>query len=293
MDNKRGYAEPYKDVIHEDSIKVGGGTKAPDYCFRIGATRKFFVEAKKPAVNIKDDVSPAYQLRRYAWTAKLPLSILTDFEEFAVYDCRIQPHAEDKASAARTMYLTFDDYVTKWEEIAGTFSRDAVLKGSFDAYAESGRGKRGTTEVDDAFLEEIERWREVLARNIAERNPSLTQYDLNFAVQRTIDRIVFLRICEDRGVEEYGRLQGLISRQNIYKRLLERFYRADERYNSGLFHFRTEKERAEARDELTPNLVLDDRPLRDILQNLYYPSSPYEFSVLPSDILGHVYERFL
>lgn len=293
MDNKRGYAEPYKDVIHEDSIKVGGGTKAPDYCFRIGATRKFFVEAKKPAVNIKEDTSPAYQVRRYAWTAKLPLSILTDFEEFAVYDCRIRPHAEDKASAARTMYLTFEDYATKWDEIAGTFSHDAVLKGSFDQYAEKGKGKRGTTEVDDAFLEEIERWREELARNIADRNSALTQHDLNFAVQRTIDRIVFLRICEDRGVEEYGRLRTLMEGPGVYSRLVERFHRADERYNSGLFHFSRGRDRAEAHDELTPDLKLDDKVLRNILGSVYYPTSPYEFSVLPADILGQVYERFL
>lgn len=51
--NKQGYAEAYKDVIHEDAIKVGGVTKAPDYCFRVGGTRKFFLEAKKPSVNIK------------------------------------------------------------------------------------------------------------------------------------------------------------------------------------------------------------------------------------------------
>jgi uncharacterized DUF497 family protein len=86
--NKRGYAEAYKEVVHEDAIKVGGATKAPDYSFRIGGVRKFFLEAKKPAVDIKYDTHPAYQLRRYAWSAKLPLSILTDFEEFAVYDNR-------------------------------------------------------------------------------------------------------------------------------------------------------------------------------------------------------------
>jgi predicted type IV restriction endonuclease len=91
IDNEAGHAEAYKDVVHEDAIKVGGLTKAPDYCFRIGGTRKFFVEAKKPAVNIKDDASPAFQLRRYAWSAKLPLSVLTDFQEFAVYDCRVRP----------------------------------------------------------------------------------------------------------------------------------------------------------------------------------------------------------
>jgi hypothetical protein len=86
VDNVRGHAEAYKDVIHEDALKIGDATKAPDYCFRIGGTRKFFVDTKKPSVNLKSDVAPAFQLRRYAWSAKLPLSILTDFEEFAVYE---------------------------------------------------------------------------------------------------------------------------------------------------------------------------------------------------------------
>ena len=204
VNNEKGYAEAYKDVIHEDSIKVGGLTKAPDYCFRIGGTRKFFVETKKPSVNLKDDISPAFQLRRYAWSAKLPLSILTDFEEFAVYDCRVKPDKSDKSSTARILYLTSAEYAQRWDEIFEIFSRDAVLKGSFDTYAESSKVKKGTASVDDAFLKEIESWRDTLARSLALRNPDLTQYDLNFTVQRTIDRIVFLRICEDRGIEKYG-----------------------------------------------------------------------------------------
>jgi len=118
MDNEQGFAEAYKDVIHEDAIKVGGATKAPDYCFRIGGTKKFFLEAKKPSVNIKEDVSPAYQLRPYAWSAKLPLSILTDFEEFAVYDCRVKPDQDDKASVARVIYFTFEELAEKWDEFA-------------------------------------------------------------------------------------------------------------------------------------------------------------------------------
>ena len=205
VDNKQGYAESYKDVIHEDAIKVGGVTKAPDYCFRVGGTRKFFLEAKKPSVNLKDDASPAFQLRRYAWSAKLPLSILTDFDEFVVYDCRIKPVKTDKASTARIFYLTYNEFARRWDEIASVFSREAVLKGSFDKYAESKALKKGTTEVDNAFLKEIEFWRETLAGNLALRNPQLTQRELNFAVQRTIDRLIFLRICEDRGIEDYGR----------------------------------------------------------------------------------------
>jgi len=293
MTNKAGYAEAYRDVIHEDAIKIGGATKAPDYCFRIGSVKKFFVEAKKPSVNLKDDVSPAFQLRRYAWSAKLPLSILTDFEEFAVYDCRIKPVQTDKASTGRVLYFTYKDYPAKWDELVNIFSREAVLKGSFDKYAESSKLKKGTATVDDAFLTEIEDWRDMLAKNIALRNTDLTTRELNFAVQRTIDRIVFLRICEDRGIEVYGRLQTQLNGTNVYKRLVQLFSQADDRYNSGLFHFQREKERHEDPDKLTPNISIDDKPLKDIINRLYYPESPYEFSVLSADILGQVYEQFL
>ncbi|PIP39128.1 MAG: restriction endonuclease subunit M [Desulfobacterales bacterium CG23_combo_of_CG06-09_8_20_14_all_51_8] len=79
---------------------------------------------------------------------------------------------------------------------------------------------------------------------------------------------------------------------NIYRRLFELFDKADAKYNSGLFHFRPEKDRRHA-DSLTPDLSIDDAALKDIFKNLYYPDSPYEFSVLPADILGQVYEKFL
>ncbi len=290
--NRQGYAEAYKDVIHEDAIKVGGVTKAPDYCFRVGGTRKFFLEAKKPSVNIQRDIHPAYQLRRYGWSAKLPLSILTDFEELAVYDCRVKPSKTDKVSHSRILYLKYTDYENRWEELTGIFSREAILKGSFDKYVESNKKKKGTTEVDTAFLHEIESWRELLARNIALRNPNLSQRELNFAVQQTIDRIVFLRICEDRGMEDYGGLMALRNGENVYERLFHLFNKADEKYNSGLFHFKKEKGRENC-DNLTPLLQIDDKPLKEIFKNLYYPESPYEFSVLSADILGQVYERFL
>jgi len=293
VDNKAGYAQQYKDVVHEDAIKVGLDARAPDYSFRIGGVRKFFVEAKKPAVNLRDDPAPAYQLRRYAWSAKLPLSVLSDFQEFVVYDCRVKPAAGDKPSAARTLYVDFEQYDQRWDELGSVFGKEAILQGSFDRYAESTKAKKGTAEVDKAFLGEIEGWRDALARNIALRNPALSQRALNYAVQATIDRIIFLRICEDRGIEPYGRLQGLCNGGGTYGRLRQLFFEADQRYDSGLFHFEEEKGRSGYADRLTPALVIDDKPLKDILKRLYYPESPYEFSVLPADILGQVYEQFL
>jgi len=292
IDNEQGFAEAYKDVIHEDAIKVGGTTRAPDYSFRIGGQRKFFLETKQPAVNIKDDIDPAFQLRRYAWTAKLPLSILTDFEQFSVYELTEKPDKTDKAAKGRIIYLTYNDYLTKWDEIASIFSKNAILKGSFDKYAQDKKRKRGTDEVDAAFLEEIASWREILAKNIALRNPDLRTKDLNYAVQVIVNRIVFLRICEDRGIEQLMKLQDLLNGERVYPRLCEFFRRADERYNSGIFHFEKEPGR-ESPDTLTLNLNIDDKPLKDIIKRLYYPDSPYEFSVLPAEILGQVYEQFL
>jgi len=293
VSNKQGYAEPYKDVIHEDAIKIGGQTKAPDYCFRIGGTRKFFLEAKKPAVDIGGDKEPAYQLRRYAWSAKLALSILTDFEEFAVYDCQIKPQQTDWSSTARIIHLTYKDYIEKWGEISEIFSKEAVLKGSFDKFVSKGKGKRGTSTVDKEFLEEIESWRKNLATYIARENRKLGTSEVNFAVQRTIDRILFLRMCEDRGIETYGQLLALSNGRDIYRRLGELFEKADDKYNSGLFYFKQENGRNEPPDEMTLGLNVPDEQIGWILHNLYYPQSPYEFSVLPAEILGNVYEQFL
>ena len=283
--NVKGYAEQYKDVVHEDAIKVSGATRAPDYCFRVGGVRKFFLEVKKPAVSVKGDVGPAYQLRRYAWSAKLPLSILTDFEEFAVYDCRQRPTPADKASVGRILYLTHDRYIDHWDDFYDVFARESVLKGSFDRYVQDTRRKRGTGEVDAEFLKEIGGWRDALARNIALRNPAVSVHELNFAVQRTIDRIIFLRMCEDQGIEGYGRLLALTGGPQVYARMGDLYRQADEKYDSGLFDFQA--------DTLTRTLEIDDRVLKPILTGLYYPQSPYEFSVLPPEILGQVYEQFL
>jgi len=284
--NAQGYSEQYREVVREDKIPIKGKVNAPDYCFRIGNERKFFVEAKKPAVDIKHDITPAFQLRRYAYTAKLPLSILTDFEEFAIYDTRIKPDKNDGASTARIFYCTYKEYNEQIDFISQTFSREAILKGSFDKYIEENKGKKGTSEVDKEFLKLIEIWREDLAKNIALRNKDLSIYELNYVVQAIIDRIIFLRIAEDRQIETYGQLQELLEAKSaIYPGLVKLFYQADGKYNSGLFDFQ--------KDTISTRLVIDDRVFRDIIKSLYYPDSPYEFSVFDVEILGNIYEQFL
>lgn len=279
ISNKNGAAPSYREVIHEDSIKMGGGTKAPDYCFRFGGNRIFFVETKKPSVDIMKDPYPAYQLRRYTWSAGLHLSILTNFENLAIYEARQRPKEGDKINVERTKIIHYKNYIKEWDTIASIFSRKAVYQGSFDKYV--AEKKRGKQEVDDEFLKEIEGWRETLASNIALRNPNLSSVrELNDAVQKTIDRIIFLRMCEDRGIEQYGQLLKLLDCENIYSHLCKIYEKADEKYNSGLFHFKKERDRSTPPDEITLKLTIDDKVLKEIIKHIYYPDSPYEFSVL-------------
>jgi type I restriction-modification system DNA methylase subunit len=294
MNNSAGNAEAYREVIHEDKIKIGSATKAPDYSFRLpGGKRLFFVEAKKPSVYVKDEILPAYQVRRYAWSAKLPISILTDFEEFAVYDCKKKPNVSDKASTSRIKYITYKDYLAEFDFIWNNFSKEKVLKGGFDKFVQSDSNKKGTSTVDKEFLVSLDEWRKQLAQNIALRNIHLNEDEINYTVQQTIDRLIFLRIAEDRGVEEYGRLKSNLTPgpsprgegNSYYQNLFQYFKEADSKYNSGLFDFK--------KDRLSAGLALDNKVLKNILNELYYPVSPYEFSVLSVEILGSAYEQFL
>ncbi len=291
VDNKRKYAESYKEVVHEPSLEEETGSRSPDYSFRPGGQLKFYVEAKKPSVDLDRDARPAHQLRMYGWTKQLPISILTNFSEFAVYDCRVEPAATDGPSAARVLYFSFHEYIEQWDQLSSLFSPEAVFKGSFDRFAQV-RKRRGAAPFDDRFLDDMEAWRKRLAENLAIRNPDLSQRDLNFAVQQTIDRLIFLRICEARGIEKFGRLRDLAELPAVYRHLIEYFRAADDAYNSGLFHFRQERGRDQP-DNLTPSINADDATLKGIIHQLYWPARPYAFEVVPADILGQVYERLL
>ncbi|EKP13469.1 Eco57I restriction-modification methylase domain-containing protein [Leptospira borgpetersenii] len=281
--NVNGYSETYREVVREDKVIIEGKPKAPDYSFRVGGHRKFFLEAKKPSINIKEDMVPAFQIRRYGYTAKLPLSILTDFEEFAIYDTRIKPDKNDKANVGRVFYCTFEEYKDKFSFIYNTFSKEAILKGSFDKYVEDNKVKKGTSEVDKEFLKLIEEWRENLAKNLALRNKEIDIFQLNHSVQILIDRIIFLRIAEDRNMEKYGSLLDCSKQDQVYERLNAYFLKANEKYNGGLF-------KSEA---WISNLKIDDKVFQNTIKYLYYPESPYEFSILPIEILGNIYEQFL
>lgn len=267
-----------------------------DYYFDLGAGKRFFVEAKKPSENLAEKTKHALQARRYAYSAGHPVVILTDFEEFYVYKGRgVAPKENDDAKVAIINELSckdFTEYPAKWDVLWNAFSRESVLAGSLETLPGVIADKRGSMPVDRLFLSDIEKWRSLLAENIHKNNPDQNRRALNEAVQKTIDRIIFLRICEDRDIEEYGHLLNAGKAPEVYKQLCVLFKQADTRFNSGLFHFKKEKNRDDF-DDISLNLIIENEPLQTIIDRLYWPGGPYAFAAMPADILGQVYERFL
>jgi len=289
MGNSQGQPESLRDVVEEQRFAGSGQLLAPDYSMRLGGERQFFVEAKKPSENIKTDKRWSFQLRRYGWNAKVPISVLTDFEELAIYDCRSEPTDKDLVQTDRVHYYHFSEYIEKWDEISSLISRSAVENGSLTSYSSS-PPPSGGAEVDEIFLDQVDQWRVRLAQDIHTNNPGLSDRSLRYSVQLLIDRIVFLRMCEDRSIETQGALLEVSNGDQVYQNLVALFRTADSRFNSGLFHFRVEAGRHEP-DTLTPNLSVSDDCLRSIIEDFYRRA--FDFSVIPVEVLGSAYERFL
>jgi len=285
INNHKHLPQYLREVVHEDAVGVEEGDeivqKTPDYALRAGTERKFFVEVKRPSVDIASAKRPAFQLRRYGWNARMEVSLLTNFDKLIVYDCRSRPKADDVANIARIRIYDFTEYVSLFDEIYAQFSREAVYSGAFDQLYGVDEEREGTEPFDAYFLQQIEFWRERLAHDIVQQNPQLKQEEINYLVQRLINRIVFLRICEDRELEKYRGLQSV----NNYEELKALFAKADEKYNSGLFDF--------IEDKLSLQIAVSGDALVSIFRELYYPESPYAFSVVESGVLGEIYDLFL
>ncbi len=289
--NTAGAAERFKEVVVEPTQQVEGRKRSPDYVLRVGGTPVIFVEAKKPSVKIATDKAAAHQARSYAWSAQLPIVVLTNFAEVAIYNGLVRPKVNDTARTARLFYTTFDKLSETWPEIDGLVSRPAVHRGDLDRFVNTLPARGGSERIDQSFLRDLEITRADLAGHIFAKNPNLTDEQVLTAVQLTIDRLIFLRIAEDRKVETYGSLLTVARSRNPAKTLRDTYRDADARYNSGLFHFDKEPGRSEP-DTLTPSLALDNTVIKDVIER-FYPPSPYAFSVMPIEILGRVYESFL
>ena len=282
VDNEAGLPQHIREVTHEATVLVEEEgkrrSKKPDYSFRIGTETLFYLETKKPSVDITTDNAPAFQLRRYGWSGNLKISVLTNFADLYIYDCSVRPIENDDVGVALIAHYSYTEYEDKFDEIYALLSKEAVLSGVFAERFENIHGAFRREPFDEYFLKQIKKWRLSLGTDIWHNVPLMDEETLNISVQRILNRIIFLRICEDRSFEQYETLKQI----KTYDALKHLFMVADQKYDSGLFEVLEED-----------NITVSDDILLEIFRDLYYPNNSYEFSVVDPFIIGQIYELFL
>ncbi len=290
----------------EQEVKVERGSdsvsnRKADYAFYLAPDfqrPQFLVEAKKPSV-ILASKEFYFQTARYGYSTSTTVSVLTDFAEFHIIDCRRKPENVD----AIVMYAglkryTYKDYLDrdKFGEIYWTFSHEAVQEGKLKAYRKSLPKPKGKTKqlkligdalapVDDAFLAELDEHRRTLASEFRKSNPDLTPEQLTEAAQKVLDRLVFIRFLEDKMIEHEFILDTFGVKGSAWKRFILESRKLDKEYNGVVF----KENIIDQTDFIPPN---DDK-FFDICEELNHQNSPYLFSYIPVEILGSIYERFL
>lgn len=280
--NSSGVAPQYREVIAEN---YSNKSDRPDYTMTLRGVAKFFVEAKKPSVDISKVADPAFQTRKYGWNANHRVAVLTNFEYLAIYDTCYLPKETDNCSVARYRLYHYTEYVDKFDEIAMLISRAAVYSGAFDSYLDAHFPATGghMQQVDSLFLTQINGWRVALSNELYSKGGRYSSLEvLNDVVQEFINQIVFLRICEDKNLPLYHNLKDTLADSAKLKAKLEELFRAaDHRYNSGMF----------AGDDIIFDLSCN--VIADMIEGLYYPQSPYLFNIIEPNLLGKIYEVFL
>jgi len=160
--------------------------------------------------------------------------------------------------------------------------KESVYSSKFDEKWKHIEDQLKLFSVDQLFLKQINEWRLMLGSEILEYDPSVDDAQLNDIVQSYLNRIIFLRVCEDRNLEQYRTLL-LFANKEDFQALIKKFEEADKKYNSGLFNQR-----------LSNEIIKDiSSVFWVIIRKLYFPESPYSSAVFASDILGNIYEIFL
>ena len=285
VENEEGLPHHAREVVVENPEDTRG---RPDYSFRLAGQTKFFVEAKPPSEEL-DAARHIIQAKSYAWNTKqVFFVVLTDFEELRFYDASIRPD-DRKPDEGLLLSIKYTAYLKNAEKL-WQFSRERVAAGSLEALlSRDRRTQRLRVPVDEAFLDEMTGWREDLAKNIYKNNPAFTAKQLNEVVQRLLDRIVFIRIAEDRHVIERNQLRDVVEewkarggKLHIFDWLNDLFHRINEDFNGEIF-----------KPHLSEEINIDSDVLAHIIERLYPPKSPYRFDVIGVELLGSIYERYL
>jgi len=303
LENLPRKSQQLRDVQLETRVDVSGRKKKADYIFRTDGMDRFVCEAKRP----KEGLSPAarYQAQRYAFNLGLYVGVLSDFQEFKVFVVGGKPDANSPFEPIVKWHVS--EYLFNAARLWDLFSYDSVSQNSLDAFVANlekkplkDRTRQGwlvklprERVLDHAFLADLEDFRIALARDIVRGNSGLEWTDtlLTEVVQRILDRILFVRFCEDREIDTGHSLEQIVAdwrntakhRPALYPRLVAHFRSLDRDFNGALFKRNHECEK----------IAVSDDFLLDLIDTLSSEDSPYLFNTIPVEILGAVYERFI
>lgn len=255
---------------------IGSTNIRPDYTLVNGEVMLAFIDAKNITISIKNDKDAAFQIRSYGWSVSASFSVVTNFEELAIYDCTSMPKSTDNASVARVWYFTYDQYVSKYDTLASFLLRANVMSNCIKFIA-----KKGDT-LDEQFAKLLGGIRKELARSIVENNEIDSIATLSYFVQTIINRILFIRVCESRGLERYELLKSFAERDFWHEFCQSSYADFYEHYDGPMFK----------KIQSLQKLVIPNDAFRHFVENLYCPS-PYRFDVIPLKSLSDIYDLFL
>jgi len=289
-----------QEVKIERGVAVAAAQKRADYAFYLAPNfrdPRFFVEAKKPSVDLPQNADAHFQTLRYGWSAGTPLALLTNFETWVVLDCRAKPDVHDALGRAwRTWHYTDLRDREQFAALYWLFSREALQTGAFDRAVSNlprpkaaGRQARllraGFQTVDASFLDDLEQHRETLAKSLKRANPNLDGLALTEVTQRILDRLVFLRFLEDKLIETEISVDRIANSNEPWNEFREAARRLDGRYNGAVYKPHPLIDQSQLR--------MDDQDFAGVCYALSAKESPYNFDAIPIHILGSIYERFL
>lgn len=255
---------------------IGSTNTRPDYTLVNGNVPLAFIDAKSLGVDIEHDKEAAFQIRSYGWSIGAPFSIVTNFEQMAVYNCSVMPNVNDEADFARTFFFTCNQYIEKFETLQAILLRSNVIAGNLSLTHENENA------LDENFSIMLGEIRKELAKAIIKNNQIDNISTLSYYVQTIINRILFIRVCESRGLEIEGLLKRF-SEGNFWNEFKNSSY-ADfyNHYDGPMFK----------RIPPLQSLSIDNEVFDHFLNYLYYPS-PYRFDVIPLKTLSDIYDLFL
>jgi len=269
------------EVVEEETAVKG----KVDYSFRINNIPQFLLEAKALKVSL-DKIEWAKQAVTYGWNKGISWVILTDFEGLKLFNSEWlleTPHPN--------LQFTYGEFIARFDDL-WLFSRESIERGDLNKQAEKWGIKIKRAKVTEKLANDLLRWRELLRKYFNEYNKKFNDSDIEESVQRVLDRLIFIRVCEDRQLEPpilWPALQKWIVNKrkpdNFMQALKPIFKDFDEKYNSNLF------------DEHTcDRLDTEGTPFEQIINDLYADKESgvkYNFAAINADVLGAIYEHYL